>query len=136
MSKKYKVKYAGRIYEVTKEQYEEIRREQRRHRYLESTQNGIVVLSYDALEFDNSTQKEILVDRTVDVEEDAIKNILLEKLRGGLATLTDDELYIIEHLIYQEKTERELAKKLNVTQQAISKKSKKILNKLKKFLEN
>jgi hypothetical protein len=52
MSKKYKVKYAGRIYEVTKEQYEEIRREQRRHRYLESTQNGVVVLSYDALEFD------------------------------------------------------------------------------------
>ena len=133
MSKKYKVKYAGRIYEVTKE---EIRREQRRHRYLESTQNGVVVLSYDALEFDNSTQKEILVDRTVDVEEEAIKNILLEKLRGGLATLTDDELYIIEHLIYQEKTERELAKKLNITQQAISKKSKKILNKLKKFLEN
>jgi DNA-directed RNA polymerase specialized sigma subunit len=61
---------------------------------------------------------------------------LLEKLRGGLATLTDDELYIIEHLIYQEKTERELAKKLNITQQAISKKSKKILNKLKNFLEN
>lgn len=50
--------------------------------------------------------------------------------------MTDDELYIIEHLIYQEKTERELAKKLNITQQAISKKSKKILNKLKNFLEN
>ena len=77
----------------------------------------------------------LIADEQVDVEGTAIRNVMLEKLREGLSTLTDDELYIIEYLIYQEKTERELAKKLHISQIAVHKRKVKVLEKLRKFLE-
>ena len=136
MNKTYKVKYAGRIFDVTKKQYDEIRSEQRRHRYLKENEKSVTLLSYDALEFDDSSNMEILADKTVNVEEEVIKKLMIEKLRDGLATLSDDELYIIENLIYEEKTERELAKKLDISQVAVHKQKAKVLEKLKNYLEN
>lgn len=136
MSKKYYVKVAGYLYEVSKEVHDKYKREERRHRYLEGTQNDVIVISYDALDNDEMVGESTLVDESVNVEEEAINNIMLEKLQDGLSTLSDDELYLIEHLIYQEKTERELAKKLNISQNVVHKRKVKVLEKLKKFLEN
>ena len=135
MSKKYYVKIAGYLYEVSKEIHDRYKREERRHRYLEDTKKGIIVLSYDAWDEDSKIGESVIIDESMDVEKEAVKNIMFEKLRDGLSTLTDYELYIVEHLIYQEKTERELAKKLNISQNAVHKRKVKVLEKLKKFLE-
>ena len=79
--------------------------------------------------------QERIADETVNVEEEAIHNMMIEKLRKGLSALSDEELYIIDHLIYQERTERELAKKLNISQNTVHIRKVKILEKLKNFLE-
>lgn len=135
MSKKYYVKAAGYLYEVSKEIHDQYKREDRRHRYLKETQKDVSILSYHALDGDSMSGENLIADEQVDVEGAAIRNVMLEKLREGLSTLTDDELYIIEYLIYQEKTERELAKKLHISQIAVHKRKVKILEKLRKFLE-
>lgn len=135
MSKKYFIKMAGYFYEVTKDEHDAFKKEQRRHNYLEETKKNVVILSYDAIDKDDMIGESMLIDTTVNVEEEAIKNVMIDKLREGLNTLTDDELYIIENLIYQEKSERELAKKLNISQNSVHKRKIKVLDKLKKFLE-
>ena len=121
--------------EVSKEIHDQYKREDRRHRYLKETQKDVSILSYHALDGDSISGENLIAGEQVDVEGAAIRNVMLEKLREGLSTLTDDELYIIEYLIYQEKTERELAKKLHISQIAVHKRKVKILEKLRKFLE-
>ena len=49
MSKKYYWKMNGYLYEVSKEQYYEYRREQNRHDYLKKQKQEAVILSLDAL---------------------------------------------------------------------------------------
>lgn len=135
MPKQYYIKIAGYFYQVSKEIYDEYRREDRRRRYLKEREKHTVILSYDTLEKNGMYMQERIADETVNVEEEAIHNMMIEKLRKGLSALSDEELYIIDHLIYQERTERELAKKLNISQNAVHIRKVKILEKLKKFLE-
>ncbi|MBE5040582.1 RNA polymerase sigma factor [Ructibacterium gallinarum] len=135
MPKQYYIKIAGYFYQVSKEIYDEYRREDRRRRYLKEREKHTVIFSYDALEENGMYIQERIADETVNVEEEAIHNMMIEKLRKGLSALSDEELYIIDHLIYQERTERELAKKLNISQNAVHIRKVKILEKLKKFLE-
>lgn len=135
MSKKYYVKVAGYLYEVSKEIHDTYKREERRHRYLKDTQKEVVTLSYDALN-DEVVSESVLVDRYVNVEEAAINNVMLEKLNKALSTLSDDELFLIEHLIFQELSERELSKRTGIPQKTINNRKHKVLKKLKKLLEN
>ena len=135
MPKQYYIKIAGYFYQVSKEIYDEYRREDRRRRYLKEREKHTVILSYDVLEENGMYIQERIADETVNVEEEAIHNMMIEKLRKGLSALSDEELYIIDHLIYQERTERELAKKLNISQVAVHKKKIRVLEKLKNFLE-
>lgn len=135
MTGKYYWKVNGNYYEVSRDKYFEYRREQSRHNYLKQTAKDVVVLSADALNDKEFEGIEVMKDENTNVEETAIHNIMIEKLRKVLKTLPDDELYLIDTLIYQEKTERELARTLNISQQAVHKRKARILEKLKKFLE-
>ncbi|MDO5845210.1 MAG: hypothetical protein Q4Q53_08730, partial [Methanocorpusculum sp.] len=67
---------------------------------------------------------------------EAINNILIEKLRHSLTKLSDTDLYLIEQLIYNEKSEREVSKLIGVPQKTINDRKRRILAKLKKLLEN
>ena len=49
MSKKYYWKMNGHLYEVSKEQYFEYRKEQDRHDYLKRNEQEAVILSLDAM---------------------------------------------------------------------------------------
>ena len=135
MPKQYYIKIAGYFYQVSKEIYDEYRREDRRRRYLKEKEKHMKILSYEALEENGMYIQERIADETANVEEEAIRHMMIEKLRNGLSALSDEELYIIDHLIYQERTERELATKLNISQVAVHKKKIRVLEKLKNFLE-
>jgi len=54
-----------------------------------------------------------------------------EDLEISLQSLSADELFIVKKYFYENKTMAEIGEELNISQQAISKKLKKILNKLK-----
>ena len=57
----------------------------------------------------------------------------LETLNKALQSLTDEERNLIREIFYLEKSEREISAAYNLTQAAIHKRKKKILEKLKKF---
>lgn len=136
MSKKYYCKVAGYFYEVSEEFYINYRREINRRNYLkrQKEEKNITVFSYDALGDERTIKGNELI--VTDMEEKAIQNILIEKLRMGLRNLSADELFLIEQLIFRGKSEREMAEVLSLSQVAVHKRKKKIFSKLKKFLEN
>ena len=78
---------------------------------------------------------ETIADDAVDVMSEAIKNEELGNLRKALLKLTPKERELI-HSLYLAKTpltEAELAKKLGISQQAVSKRKKAVFKKIKKF---
>ena len=63
-----------------------------------------------------------------------IKKDSIHNLSETLKHLDSDQYYIIHSLFFDEKTESEVAKELNISQQALNKRKKKILLILKKWL--
>lgn len=68
-------------------------------------------------------------------EELAIRNIEIRQLHKALSLLSDDERYLMEQLYFQERTERELAAQLNLSQNAINKRRQRILDKLRELMK-
>ena len=63
-----------------------------------------------------------------------IKKDSIHNLSKALKHLDKEQYYIIHSLFFEEKTESEVAKELNLSQQALNKRKKKILLILKKWL--
>ena len=79
---------------------------------------------------------EQFVDESISTESLDENIMMKEKLRKCLLLLSFAERSLIEALYYQEKTERELSKETGVHYSTIHSRKKKILEKLKKLLEN
>lgn len=69
-------------------------------------------------------------------EEQVLRAIEVEQLNNALSRLTKDENALIDLLFYQMKTEREVADLYHLSQSAVNKRRKKVLEKLRKLLEN
>ena len=88
MDKKYYWKMNGYIYEVTKEQYYRYRKEQDRHDYLREAEEEAVILSLDSLGGEGRDGVNFIADPNVNVEDDVIHKIMLDKLRLALDKLS------------------------------------------------
>ena len=69
---------------------------------------------------------------TLTIAED---NLMLEMLMKALETLTDDERSLINELYFNEKSEREVAKTMNIPHQTVHWQKGKTIKKLKKFFD-
>lgn len=125
----------GMLMEVKDDEYKTFYKNVRRQKYLKelSTANGD--FSYDMLTTDDFNGQDILVDEKQDVEEIVEKNIMLDKLEASLSLLSTEEKKLIQMIFFEELTEREIARKQGVSQVAVHKKKKKILNKLKGYFK-
>lgn len=94
------------------------RKETRRHQSLEnSMENG----------FD-------IADKSVDVEGEAIKRCEAERLRKAIEQLEPQQRWLIKQVYFKERSQVEIAKELGVGESAIRSRLKKIIEKLKKYL--
>lgn len=96
------------------------RRESRRHQSLTEIQ-------------DNS---EVLVDDSVNIEDDFLKTVDLDNLRQAISQLKPQEQVLI-HRLYLDKhpmTQAEYARRKNISESVIWKKVQRIRNKLKKLI--
>lgn len=77
-----------------------------------------------------------LADENLCLEEEAIKEISIEKLHQALKQLDDEEYRLIFELFFNGRSERSLARDLDVHPMTIHSKKAKILQKLKKIMKN
>jgi len=86
--------------------------------------------------YERLAEKNVQFAGTVDgPEEQLLRELELEQLREALSMLTEDEMELVELLFYQKKTEREVAELYHLSQNAVNKRRKKVLAKLRRLME-
>lgn len=110
-------------------------RNKERNLYRKDKRNGKVL--YSSLDTPETTGEDILVDpEAVSVEEAVELLILREQVRNAVDALPCAQKWLINALFFEGKTEKEVAQELRISQQAVSKRVRWALLKLKKILEN
>lgn len=128
--------------EIPKDKQKDYKAEKNRREYIRRVMRemDISVTSLDCMAVgeDEGTGEEIIPDESADIEKHFIEREEIATLWEALNILTEEEMYIIQALYFSptKLTERELAKKINISQPAIHKKKISILSKLKNFLED
>ena len=78
---------------------------------------------------------ENIVDEGIDVEKIVEIQMMIEAVRNAISRLNAEEKDIIERLYFHDEPVRLVAKLKSITHPALIKKRNKILEKLKKFIE-
>lgn len=124
----------GMLMEVSENDYKAFYKEQRRQKYLleQSVENQDI--SMDMLATDEFKGKEILTDASMNVAEQVVEKILLDKLKTALPLLDAEEQELLRLHFFQEIPQTELGRMYGVNQSNISRRINKILKKLKNLM--
>lgn len=125
----------GMLMEVSKDAYKSFYKDKRRQKYLNERSDDNGDFSYDMLTTDEFNGEDILVDAVADTQGEAEKNLLLDKLRQGIDSLSGYEQQLLHQLFSQRLSERTIADMYGVSQVAIHKQKARTLAKLKKLLK-
>lgn len=125
----------GMLLEVSREVYAEFYREKERNRYLRKLDKENGLLSIDSFERADDSGMDYLTDTVTDMEGEVMEKLQLDKLRECISLLSYEEQKLIYQHYYDEISEVELGREYGISQQAVSKRLKKIREKLKNLLE-
>ena len=134
MPKEYYLYVNGQRVKVSEQIYKVYRREKEHEKYLEQVDKKNHLLFFSSLDHDGNFVDN-LADESVDVEKIIETQILIETVRKAVSRLNDEERDIIERLYFNDETLRAVAKTQNISHPALIKRRDKILEKLKKFIE-
>lgn len=93
------------------------------------------VIPFSALDHDGHFVDNI-IDERIDLGKIVEVKMQIEELHKALATLTKEERELMEAIFYREESLRSISRKEKVTHQAIGQRRDRILEKLRKILEN
>ena len=130
MSKEYYLYVNGQKVRVSKQIYKVYWREREHEKYLEQVDKKNHLLFFSSLDHDGH-----FVDNIVDVEKIVETQMMIEAVRNAISRLNAEEKDIIERLYFNDETVRSVAKLKSITHPALIKRRNKILEKLKKFIE-
>ena len=129
MDKEYFIELNGRQIPVGKEVYDAFKRpawkERKRSQVRAEKELSLEVFADAGFEIPSG---QALVDEIVE------DKLLLDMLSKALSELTEDERFLINELFFNDKSEREIAREIGVSQPAIHKRRNRILVKLKKLM--
>ena len=132
---KYMIKVEGKLVEVTPDVYYAYFRMERKERWQEEKQQGHAVVSYDALDDGETVGVEVVPDLTTpSMEEAVMTREIHEKLHRALDALPKAERELIQAIYFDGFTEKEYAVSSGLSQQGVSYRLRKILSKLRIFM--
>ena len=134
MKKEFYLYVNGQKVKVSEEIYKVYWREREHEKYLEQVDRKNHLLFFSSLDHDGHYVDNI-VDESVDVAKIVETHMMIESLRYAISKLNDEERDIIERLYFNDETLRSVAKLKSITHPALIKRRNKILEKLKKFIE-
>lgn len=134
MAKEYYLYIRGQKVKVSEDIYIVYWREKEHEKYLEQVDRKNHLLFFSALDHDGHFTDNI-VDESVDVEKIVETQMMIEAVRSAITRLNAEERDIIERLYLNDETVRSVAKLKSITHPALIKRRNKILEKLKKIIE-
>lgn len=133
---KYMIKVEGKLIEVTPDVYYAYFRMERQERWQEEKQQGHAVVSYDALDDGETVGVEVVPDLTTpSMEEAVMTREIHEKLHRAVDALPKAERKLIQAIYFDGFTEKEYAVSSGLSQQGVSYRLRKVLSKLKIFMD-
>ena len=133
--KDYYLYVKGKAVKVSEEVYKAYWKITEHEKYLQRKDWKYDVIPFSALDYDGHFVDNI-IDERIDLEKIVEIKMQIEELNKALATLTKKERELIEAIFYKEESLRSIGKKEKVSYQAIGKRRDKILEKLRKLLED
>ena len=134
--KEYFVRVRGTSVLVTQEVYQACHKTKRCTKTLYEKDERHNLVSYDGMDTEDTLGVETISDpHAPSVEDIVLGKVHREKLRLCLSQLTEMEWSLIHALFYEEKTEREYAETLGISQKAVNKRRHKILAKLRRLMK-
>lgn len=132
--RKYAIVVKKEQVEVSEEIYKSYYRLVERERYLDKLAETKHV-SIEAC-YENGVQVEYIISRTEEsIEDSIIKQEMLDKLALCLKMLPEQDRMLIHTLFFQGKSERQLSYESGIPLMTLNDRKRRILQKLKKFLE-
>ena len=133
--REYFIYVKGKAVPVSEEVYKAYWKITEHEKYLQRKDWKYGVISFSTLDNDGHFVDNI-IDERIDLEKIVEVKMQIEELNKALATLTKKERELIEAIFYKEESLRSIGKKEKVSYQAIGKRRDKILEKLRKLLED
>ena len=134
MAKEYYLYVRGQKVKVREDIYKVYWQEKEHEKYLEQVDKKNHLLFFSSLDHDGHFVDNI-VDESVDVEKIVETQMMIEAVRNAISRLNAEEKDIIERLYFNDETVRSVAKLKSITHPALIKRRNKILEKLKKIIE-
>jgi RNA polymerase sigma factor (sigma-70 family) len=132
---KYMIKIEGKLIEVTQDVYCAYFRMERQERGQEEKKQRHAMVSYDALDTEETTGAEAMPDLIVpNPEQQIIAQEIREMLHRAVEALPRSERELIKAIYFDGLTEKQYAEASGLSQQGVSYRLGKILSKLKLFL--
>ena len=127
----------GCLIETEQTHYIEFYRDKERWRYLQKLDKDNNLLSLEAVVTDDDSGNgfDFIADETANIEEAVVHRMMLDKLQSALFLLSEDERSLINAIFFRGLSEREWSKASGIPQKTINDRKRRILSKLKKFLE-
>ncbi len=123
----------GTIVEVTREVYLEWYQSKRRERYQDEKKRKHGVCSLETLGEPGLSSVNIKVKDSL--EETAIRNLCIDKLRSVLDHLPEDDVYLLYLLYFEEITVKDAAQLFGCSRKTIQNRRKRILDELRRLLQ-
>ena len=133
--REYFIYVKGKAVPVSEEVYKAYWKITEHEKYLQRKDWKYDVIPFSAMDYDGHFVDNI-TDERIDIEKIIEVKMQIEELNKALATLTKKERELIEAIFYKEESLRSIGKKEKVSYQAIGKRRDKILEKLRKLLED
>lgn len=125
----------GMLMEVSEADYKVFYRDRQRQRYLREESIRVGEVSYNALDTDEMSGEETIADPSEPIDQMIVDKLAIESILSCLDKLSEAERDLLFAVFYQRKTERVLAKELNISQPAVHKRIQKIIGKIREYLE-
>ena len=132
----YLVRVGKRLVEVSPEVYYAYFQMRRQEQWQEEKKQEHKEVSYDALDDGDTLGIENVADVTAPtLDEIVFASEIREKVRHAIALLPKAERELIQAIYYKERSERDVAEKLGVSQNKVFKNRQRILEKLRLMLD-
>ena len=133
--REYYIYIRGKAVAVSEEIYKAYWKITEHEKYLQRKDWKHNVIPFSALDHDVHFVDNI-IDEKIDLEKIVEVKMQIEELHRALNTLSKEERELMEAIFYKEESLRSIGKKEKVTHQAISGRRDRILEKLRKILED
>jgi len=133
--KEYYLYVKGKAIPVSEEVYKAYWKITEHEKYLQRKDWKHNVISFSAIDHDGHFVDNV-IDEKIDLEKIVEVKMQIEELHRALNTLSKEERELMEAIFYKEESLRSISRREKVTHQAISGRRDRILEKLRKILED